>query len=106
MEDLICGVDVATNEYADADYIGLVNRLRTDLADIHKHVLTAVNSNSELPASAVFPFLSRKFLELSLTAILARIDPIRVTAARKGVSEFLCVRRGYSPTVMGKRVSS
>lgn len=83
LEDLICGSAVVSGPYIDKDYIGLVNRLRSDLADIHPHIQLAVSPGAALPASAVFPFLARKFLELSLTALLTRIDPLRVIAARK-----------------------
>lgn len=83
IEDLICGIAVEEKQYADKDYVGLVTRLRTDLSEIHQYVHRAARSKDGLPASAVFPFLSRKFLELSLTALLARIDPLRVISARK-----------------------
>ena len=81
--DLICGVPVALGAFVDNDYTGLVERLRSDLAELHSLILVAAGTTTELPASAVFPFLARKFLELSLTGLLARIDPLRVIAARK-----------------------
>lgn len=83
IEDLICGLPVANEPYIDNDYSGLVERLRSDLAELHPQIQAAVGTNTALPASAVFPFLARKFLELSLTSLLARIDPLRVIAARK-----------------------
>lgn len=83
IEDLICGVPILPSAYVDSDHIGLVNRLRSDLAELHLQIQAAVKDRSDLPSSAIFPFLARKFLELSLTSVLARIDPIRVIAARK-----------------------
>jgi hypothetical protein len=83
IEDLICGTPVLSSSYVDIDHIGLIDRLRCDLAELHPQIQIAVSNKSELPSSAIFPFLARKFLELSLTAVLARIDPIRVIAARK-----------------------
>lgn len=83
LADLICGVSVADDPYIDKDYVGLVNRLRSDLSELHPYIQASVEANSLIPASAVFPFLARKFLELSLTALLTRIDPLRVIAARK-----------------------
>lgn len=83
IEDLVCGVPVIVGPYVDSDYSGLVDRLRSDLAELHPQIQTAVGAGAVLPASAVFPFLARKFLELSLTSLLARIDPVRVIAARK-----------------------
>lgn len=81
--DLVCGIPVVDSPYVDKDYVGLVSRLRADLTELHPYIRTSINPNATLPASAVFPFLARKFLELSLTALLTRIDPIRVIAARK-----------------------
>nr|WP_295785462.1 hypothetical protein [Rhodoferax sp.] len=83
IEDLVCGVPVVVGSYIDSDYAGLVDRLRSDLAELHPQIQAAVGTDTILPASAVFPFLARKFLELSLTSLLARIDPLRVIAARK-----------------------
>lgn len=83
LEDLICGVPVVVGAFVDSDYTGLVERLRSDLAELHPQILIAAGTATVLPASAVFPFLARKFLELSLTSLLARIDPLRVIAARK-----------------------
>jgi hypothetical protein len=83
IEDLICGTAIEDGPYVDKDYVGLVNRLRSDLAELHPHIQVAVGINAKLPASAVFPFLARKFLELSLTGLLTRIDPLRVISARK-----------------------
>lgn len=82
-EDLICGTALKSGPYVDNDYSGLVDRLRSDIAELHPQIQTVLLKNERLPASAVFPFLARKFLELSLTALLARIDPLRVIAARK-----------------------
>ena len=83
LEDLICGTPVKAGAFVDSDYAGLVERLRSDLAELHTQIQIAAGNTTLLPASAVFPFLSRKFLELSLTGLLARIDPLRVIAARK-----------------------
>jgi hypothetical protein len=83
LEDLICGIAVEDSAYIDSDYVGLIKRLRLDLAELHPYVQVSLRANAAVPASAVFPFLARKFLELSLTALLARIDPIRVLSARK-----------------------
>lgn len=83
IEDLICGLPVAAGPYVDSDYSGLVDRLRSDVAELHPQIRSAVSEVTGLPSSAVFPFLARKFLELSLTSLLARIDPLRVIAARK-----------------------
>jgi hypothetical protein len=83
IEDLICGLPVSNSQYIDSDYCGLVDRLRSDLSDLHPQLQAVVGADTGLPASAVFPFLARKFLELSLTGLLSRIDPIRVIAARK-----------------------
>lgn len=74
---------LAGGAFVDSDYTGLVERLRSDLAELHPQILVAAGNTTVLPASAVFPFLARKFLELSLTGLLARIDPLRVIAARK-----------------------
>lgn len=41
------------------------------------------DNNQQISAAAIFPFLCRKFLETSLTSILARIDPLRVLSVRK-----------------------
>lgn len=81
--DLICGIAVDPNLCTDLDHIGYVGRLRTDVTELHSFIKSAAMGTESLPASAVFPFLSRKFLELSLTSVLARVDPMRVLAARK-----------------------
>lgn len=83
IEDLICGLPIVGTPYVDNDYLGLVDRLRADLAELHPQIQIVVQKQSGLPASAVFPFLARKFLELALTGLLARLDPLRVIAARK-----------------------
>lgn len=83
VEDLVCGTNILPSAFIDSDYVGLVSRLRSDLATLHPQIRNAVSDNINLPASAIFPFLARKFLELSLTGLLARLDPIRVIAARK-----------------------
>lgn len=83
LADLVCGIPLVDNPYIDKDYVGLVNRLRADLTELHPYIQASVGADSSIPASAVFPFLARKFLELSLTALLTRIDPLRVIAARK-----------------------
>ena len=83
LEDLICGTSVKVGTFVDHDYAGLVDRLRSDLAELHLQIQVAAGNHTALPASAVFPFLARKFLELSLTGMLARLDPLRVIAARK-----------------------
>lgn len=83
IEDLICGLPIKGTPYVDNDYSGLVDRLRADLAELHPQIQIVAGKKSGLPASAVFPFLARKFLELALTALLARLDPLRVIAARK-----------------------
>jgi len=80
---LICGTAINNSLYVDSDYSGLVGRIRSDVAELHPQIQTVVLKNESLPASAIFPFLARKFLELSLTGLLARIDPIRVISARK-----------------------
>ena len=61
----------------------MLHRLKMDVSHIHTHLKHAVQSNTNIPPSSIFPFLCRKFLELSLTSILARIDPIRVLCTRK-----------------------
>lgn len=87
IEDLVCGIEILPSPFIDGDYVGLVRRLRSDLATLHPQIRSAVRDNTNLPASAVFPFLARKFLELSLTGLLARLDPIRVIAARKNQND-------------------
>ena len=83
ISDLICGLPIQITPYVDSDYVGLVDRLRIDLAELHPQIQLVVAGKSGLPASAVFPFLARKFLELALTSLLARLDPLRVISARK-----------------------
>lgn len=83
LTDLVCGIPVVDSPYIDKDYVGLVNRLRADLTELHPYIQASIDPSASIPASAVFPFLARKFLELSLTALLTRIDPLRVIAARK-----------------------
>ena len=84
LADFICGVHVDVIERTrNIDYSGVVGRLRADLSDLHQQIQIAVSQKNGLPTSAIFPFLARKFLEISLTAILARVDPIRLIAARK-----------------------
>lgn len=84
LADFICGVQVDANERArNIDCSGVVGRLRADLSDLHQQMQIALSQNNGLPTSAIFPFLARKFLEISLTAILARVDPLRLIAARK-----------------------
>ena len=83
IEDLICGMSIETDEYVDKDYVGTVKRLRVDVRELDPQISHSIRTNGDLPSSAIFPFLARKFLELSLTSLLARIDPIRVIAARK-----------------------
>ena len=73
--------------YVDRDYSGLVDRLRVDLAELHPQIQIVVGKKSGLPASSVFPFLARKFLELAFTGLLARLDPLRVIAARKNQND-------------------
>lgn len=83
IEDLICGIHIEKALFIDSDYVGLVTRLRADIAELHPQIQKAIEPDAILPASSIFPFLARKFLELSLTSILARLDPLRVIAARK-----------------------
>lgn len=83
IEDLICGISIETDEYVDKDYVGTVKRLRVDVRELDPQISHSIQNNKDLPSSAIFPFLARKFLELSMTSLLARIDPIRVIAARK-----------------------
>jgi hypothetical protein len=83
LTDLVCGIPVVDSPYIDKDYVGLVNRLRADLTELHPYIQASIGPSAGIPSSAVFPFLARKFLELSLTALLTRIDPLRVIAARK-----------------------
>ena len=83
LEDLICGTPIENDTYIDADYTGLIERLRSDLCELHPQLKISAKENIILPASAIFPFLARKFLELALTSMLARVDPLRVIAARK-----------------------
>lgn len=81
--DLVCGCEVEDARHTDADYTGLFKRLRKDVHALHFQIVSVIDNQQNIPASAVFPFLCRKFLEISMTSLLARIDPIRVIAARK-----------------------
>lgn len=81
--NLICGCEVEHASHTDADYIGLFKRLRKDVEALHAQIASIIGNQQQIPPSAVFPFLCRKFLEVSLTSMLARIDPMRVLAARK-----------------------
>jgi hypothetical protein len=86
IEDLICGRMVDHDAYIDSDLFGVVKRLRTDVAELHKFLQAPKSFRGDLPSSAVTPFFLRKFLELSTISLLARFDPIRVIAARKNQS--------------------
>ena len=81
--ELVCGCEVEDANHIDADYSGLFRRLRKDIELIHLQIAAIIDNNQQISAAAVFPFLCRKFLETSLTSILARIDPLRVLAVRK-----------------------
>lgn len=81
--ELVCGSVVPNSSYFDADYIGVFRRLRKDVEMLHGQVTGIIANQCPLPASAVFPFFCRKLLEVSLTSLLARIDPMRVIAVRK-----------------------
>jgi hypothetical protein len=83
IEDLICGQLVDEEMYSSPDLSGVVKRLRADVAELHKFIQAPSSFRGELPAFAVLPFFLRKFLELSTISLLARVDPIRVIAARK-----------------------
>ncbi|WP_139019145.1 hypothetical protein [Acidovorax radicis] len=81
--DLVCGTAAVEDAYVDSDYVGMVKRLRSDLQNIDQQIGVVLSRDDVLPAAAVFPFLCRKFLELSLTSMLSRVDPLKVLAARK-----------------------
>lgn len=82
ISDLICGQPIVDVAY-ESDLPGLVLRLRSDLEEIDAILMPAAWTPSGFPEWAVLPFLMRKFLELSATGLLARVDPLRVLAARK-----------------------
>lgn len=79
--DLFCGTALTDTKY-EPDLPGLVLRLRADVSELDK-LLTIRNAASRFPEWLILPFLLRKFLELSTTAVLSRSDPLRVLAARK-----------------------
>ena len=81
--ELVCGFEVEDANHIDADYSGLFRRLRKDIELLHLQIAAIIDNNQQISAAAVFPFLCRKFLETSLTSILARIDPLRVLSVRK-----------------------
>ena len=83
LAELVCGFEVEDANHIDADYSGLFRRLRKDIELLHLQIAAIIDNNQQISAAAVFPFLCRKFLETSLTSILARIDPLRVLSVRK-----------------------
>ncbi len=83
LSDLICGLDASDDQLTAESYPRLVLRLKTDVNELFTQLSSLLSEEDNLRISTVFPFLARKFLELSLIAMLARIDPIRVIAASK-----------------------
>jgi hypothetical protein len=86
IEDLICGRVIDDAIHSESDLNGVIKRLRTDVAELNKFLQAPSTFIGQLPASSVIPFFLRKFLELSTTSLLVRIDPMRVIAARKNQS--------------------
>ena len=80
--ELMCGVAVSSS-LDSSDLAGLFVRLRIDVEEIDSILRGDPPMQDELFVSATFPFLIRKYLELCGTCLLARIDPLRVLAARK-----------------------
>ena len=78
--DLICGTNTVS---MNGDMNGLARRFRDDIEEIDTILFASVSLREGVPSWAVMPFLMRKFLELSATSLLFRLDPLRVLAARK-----------------------
>ncbi len=53
------------------------------MGELYGQLFSLLAEEDGLRVSTVFPFLARKFLEISLISMLARIDPMRVIAASK-----------------------